>query len=312
MDDQSVSIRSIFNEVQVNLNEAGLRWFTEGDILASLQESYNKIVALLSPIEYSTLIPKQSSPYYQLTQQIPDFMYLSGVYNPDTNLWLEAMTYRMMKSQYQTYLAIGQPKWVTIIDFNRVMFWPFLPQATGVLYLLYKAKAPLITYDHVPILPLSVSRQLLEYFTTADLFEQAREFSKAGIWWNKLYNAAPGQKTIMVQAELEIKALARMDRETVLEPYRWIFHGGTFNVANWINAETPAGTIDGVNASFTLAAVPNPTSSVILTKNGQILYNGVGYTLNGASITYQSGYIPNPSAGTGDPGDLIRAWYQIT
>lgn len=311
MDDQAITIRSIFNEVQINLNEAGLRWFTESDILASLQESYNKIVALLCPIEYSTLIPKQSSPYYNLTQQISDFMYISAVYNPDTNLWLEAMPYHMFKSQYQTYLAVGQPKWATIIDFNRVMFWPFLPIATGVLYLMYKAKAPTITYDHIPVLPLSVSKQLLEYFTTADLFEQAREFTKAGVWWAKLYGAAPSQKSIIVQAELEIKALARMDRETVLEPYRWIMHGGTFNLANWINNETPAGTIDGSNGSFTLASVPNPTSSVILTKNGQILYNGLGYTLNGASITISSGYIPQPAAGA-DPGDALRAWYQIT
>lgn len=310
MDDTAVTIRSIFNEVQTNLNEAGLRWFSEADILAALQESYNKIVALLCPIEYSTLIPKQSSPYYNLTQQIPDFMYISAAYNPDTNLWLEVMPYRMFKSQYQTYLAVGQPKWATIIDFNRVMFWPFLPTATGVLYLLYKAKAPLISYDHIPILPLSVAKQLLEYFTTADLFEQAREFTKAAMWWNKLYAAPPGQKTILVQAELEIKALARMDRETVLEPYRWIMHGGSFNVANWINNETPAGTIDGSNASFTLATVPNPTSSVILTKNGQILYNGLGYTLSGANITFQTGYIPNPPSGA-DPGDAIRSWYQV-
>jgi hypothetical protein len=102
-----------------------------------------------------------------------------------------------------------------------------------------------------------------------------------------------------------------MDRETVLEPYRWIFHGGASGNVTWINNEQPSGTIDGTNGVFTIANIPNPSSSLLLMKNGQVLYSGVGYTINGRTITFQTGYIPQPAGGTDSTGDLLRAWYQI-
>jgi len=70
------------------------------------------------------------------------------------------------------------------------------------------------------------------------------------------------------------------------------------------DAETPAGTINGSNAVFTLAHSPNPAASLILMKNGQIMIaGGVSYTLSGLTITYASGYIPVA-------GDVHVAWYR--
>src|SRR5690349_24739849 len=73
---------------------------------------------------------------------IPNFMYVSGVFNPHTNLWLEGLTYKQMKATYQTYLAIGQPKWINIVDLRRILCWPYSPEAAGVLYILFKESAP--------------------------------------------------------------------------------------------------------------------------------------------------------------------------
>jgi hypothetical protein len=155
-------------------------------------------------------------------------------------------------------------------------------------------------------LPHSVASQLLEYATVADLLEQAREFKKAGIWWDKIYKPlTTTTKSLIDQARVEIKSLSRMDMETVLEPYRWIFQGGTFSDTMWIDNETPDGTKDGTNPIFTLAQVPNPTASLILSRNGQILFQGNDYNLNGRTITYETGQIPQPS-------DSERAWYQIS
>lgn len=320
----SVTIGEVFVQVQTDLYESNLRWFTEDDIYASIQEAYNKIYALLTPTEKTTFIPNIASPYVDLATQIPDFMFVAGIYNPTTLLWLEGMSWKLMKSTYQTYLAIGNPQYYNIQDFRRLIIWPYLTVAFGVLFVVYKCKAPVIYIpnivpgnpgmydpDHVVILPNSVAMQLLEYFTMADLMEQAREFTKAAIWWSKLIVAPPNQRSIMDQAETELKDLARADKENTLEPYRWIFHGGASGNVTWINNETPAGTIDGSNAVFTLAQVPNPSSSVLLMKNGQCLFEGVGYVLSGQTITFQTGYIPQPITG-GDPvGDLVRAWYQV-
>lgn len=319
-----VQISDVFTQVQTDLYESGLKWFSENDIFAAMQEAYNKLVALICPIEKATFFPTIDSPYYDLAKQIPDFLYVAGIYNPATLLWLKGQSYRVMKSLYQTYLCVGNPENYDIMDFRRILIWPYQPTASGALFLVYKAKAPKIyipaigdtgieykDWAHVPQFPYSVALQLLEYFTVADLLEQSREFSKAKLWWAKIFNAAPGQISIYDQAIKEVKDLARADRMNVLEPYRWIFHGGASGNVTWINNETPAGTIDGTNTTFTLAQVPNPSSSVLLTKNGQILYSTLGYTINGKTVTFASGYIPQPAT-AGDPlGDSLRAWYQI-
>lgn len=309
MDDTPSTIQDIFTEVSTNLFDSNLKWYTQQDILNSLQDAYNKVVALLRPIEKSTFIPKTSEPYYDL-RQIPDYMYVSGIFNPTTNLWLEGLSYKQMKATYQTYLAIGEPKWINIVDLYRTIIWPYPPGATGVLYVLYKAQAPPITMAHVPILPYSTGPRLLEYFTTADLFEQAREFKKAQLWWDRALKPNPiGNSSIFEQCKKEIQSIARTDRENVLEPYRWIFHGGQFSDTMWINNETPAGTIDGANATFTIAKIPNPTTSLLLMINGKVMFQPQDYTITGQTITIQTGTIPQVD---GDSADLLRAWYQVS
>lgn len=54
----------------------------------------------------------------------------------------------------------------------------------------------------------------------------------------------------------------------------------------FIDNETPSGTIDGVNADFTLTNAPFPTSSLVLVLNGQFQTQGVEYTLSGSTITF--------------------------
>lgn len=304
-DDVANSIGDIFTEVSSTLYDTGLKWFSTNDINNSIQDQYNKLVALLCPIEKSTFIPIQAGPYYNLTNQIEDFMYLSAIYNPQTNTWLRGYTRKEFSRNWLTYQSIGNPRFFNVVDFRRLLIWPYLNPAAGVLYIIYKARAPLISASHIPILPYSIASQMLEYSAIADLLEQAREFSKATAWWNKLFKPIfPSTRSIFDQAKLEIKALARNDRETVLEPYRWIFHGGQFNVATSINNETPAGTINGVNTIFTMAQVPNPSSSMILTRNGQVQIVGEAYTLVGTVITFNVNFIPQG-------GDVLRVWYQI-
>lgn len=321
---QPVNVQQIFDQVKSDLAESGLKWYTEDDIYASMQEAYNKIVALLCPIEKTTFLPQIASPYYDFAKQIPDFMYVAGIYNPLTLLWLLGNSYKLMKATYQTYLAIGNHQYYDIIDMRKVLLWPYSPAATGTIFVVYKASAPkfyippvveggqgMYDPDHIPLLPYSVALPLIEYFTVADLMEQAREFSKARIWWDKLLVKSTLGRSVWEQAKLEIKDLARVDRETVLEPFRWIFHGGASGNVNWINNEIPDGDIDGTNTVFTLAQIPNPSASVLLMKNGQVLFQGVGYNLNGATITFETDYIPQPATDTDPVGDSLRAWYQV-
>lgn len=54
----------------------------------------------------------------------------------------------------------------------------------------------------------------------------------------------------------------------------------------------PIGTIDGTNAVFTLPQAPSPPASLNLFLNTGRLAAGIGYTLNGATITYDPSQIP--------------------
>jgi hypothetical protein len=81
--------------------------------------------------------------------------------------------------------------------------------------------------------------------------------------------------------------------------------GVTLNTApNFSDNETPFGTINGSNDTFTLAHAPNPAMSLILILNGQVQTQGVEYTLSGATITFA---FPLPAEFAGVP---FKAFYR--
>lgn len=60
------------------------------------------------------------------------------------------------------------------------------------------------------------------------------------------------------------------------------------SVPTFIDNETPTGTMNGSNQTFTLAYTPNPASSLSLYLNGELMRQGTGkdYTISGSTITY--------------------------
>jgi len=73
----------------------------------------------------------------------------------------------------------------------------------------------------------------------------------------------------------------------------------------FIDGETPMGTINGTNAAFTLANVPDPSSSLALFRNGLLLAQNGDYTLSANAITFQTGAIPQSS-------DILLASYRLS
>lgn len=66
-------------------------------------------------------------------------------------------------------------------------------------------------------------------------------------------------------------------------------------------SETPAGTVNGVNVTFTLAAAPSPASSLFFFLNGVRLKAGGGdFTLASATVTMN--FAPQT-------GDVLAAYY---
>lgn len=74
-------------------------------------------------------------------------------------------------------------------------------------------------------------------------------------------------------------------------------------VANYVVRETPTGTVNGTNATFTLAATPVAGTEHVYV-NGILQNSGAGndYTISGATITFLTGAIPQT-------GDVVRVSY---
>jgi hypothetical protein len=71
----------------------------------------------------------------------------------------------------------------------------------------------------------------------------------------------------------------------------------------FVNGEAPAGQLNGLNATFTLANSP-ADASLLLFRNGLLLKAGVDYTLTGSTIQFSGAAIPQPQ-------DTLAAQYRI-
>jgi len=67
------------------------------------------------------------------------------------------------------------------------------------------------------------------------------------------------------------------------------------------DGETPSGTADGSNVTFTLAHTPAPATSLQLFVNGDFQVPTVNYTISGATVTFTNA----PAS-----GDVITAFYR--
>ena len=72
----------------------------------------------------------------------------------------------------------------------------------------------------------------------------------------------------------------------------------------FVDAETPSGAVNGVNADFTLAAEPVPLASLSLYRNGLLQRAGIDYSPGGSGVRFLPGAVPQP-------GDILLAWYRV-
>lgn len=72
---------------------------------------------------------------------------------------------------------------------------------------------------------------------------------------------------------------------------------------NFVDAETPAGLVNGSNVTFTLASVPSPATTLSLYWNGLLMSPSVDFTLSNSTITFINGVVPQP-------GDMLKAYYR--
>jgi len=63
----------------------------------------------------------------------------------------------------------------------------------------------------------------------------------------------------------------------------------------FVDAEIPSGTLDGANATFTLANTPSPSNSTAVYRNGLLLKQTGDYNITTNTVLFVAGAIPQPA-----------------
>ncbi len=78
---------------------------------------------------------------------------------------------------------------------------------------------------------------------------------------------------------------------------------GGGSVYNFVDGDSPAGTVNGSNTTFTLSGVPNPATSIALYRNGVLQKAGFDYTFSNGTIQFVTASTPQPT-------DVLLASYR--
>jgi hypothetical protein len=193
-------VSTLRTDVRANLNDQGITFYTDVDILDSLQDACDQLVLRAGLIEEHVDIPFQANEgYYDLSVLIPDFYAVTQIYHNVTKRWLVPLTttdYDGVRDDWE--LWTGTSEYFTPIDQKRIVVVPRPPTTNGTMKVYYKAKSPTLTPTLTLPFPVDISH-VPEQYATADLLEQAREYSKASIVWNDA-NAGLGDAVKRTQA----------------------------------------------------------------------------------------------------------------
>ena len=186
--------------VRQNLDDAGITFYKPIDIDDSLSDAYYWASIFANTIEKTANISFQPKcPYYNLLAVIPDLFAVTGVYDLTRDRFLTYANRRDMsglRSDYECWP--GPPEYFFIHSQNYLFIGPqptesslpFVPERG--LKIFYRA------YDDTVIptnyrLPIA-GQDCLEFYATADLLEQAQEWSKAQDFWDRFYKQLVAEK----------------------------------------------------------------------------------------------------------------------
>lgn len=205
----------IKTNVRINLNDTGVSFYQEDDLNDALQDAYDDIVCLsqciIKNVDLNWL--GQLS-YYNFVSDfnLTDYLATVAIFNYSTKRWLrDDLTIRdldRIRRDWENW--IGTPQFWTSSDPLHIAIAPKYSELSvsgafnsnafssaffiggnplGQFKLLYWAQAPALINDLSSFLTASDVQDMLEFYTTAEMLEQAEEFSKAQEYWEKYYES---------------------------------------------------------------------------------------------------------------------------
>lgn len=197
----------IKDNVRGNLNDAGVTFYSADDMSESLQDGYDDVAFQTHCILKKVSKNFSTSPYVDMTELIEDFMMVMAIFNNNTNRWLfDNFTVRDFdKIRNDWEIWSGTPIFWAFHNFEIVVILPYystIPSAQMDIY--YAAQAPTIQADTESPLIATDFQDLLEHYVTADLLEQAEEYTKANEYWQLYVDRLPDYRS-------RVKRLAKRD-----------------------------------------------------------------------------------------------------
>ncbi len=175
------NLNQLTANVRRNLDDLGSNFYSDSlDIQPSIQDGYNLSVGLCETIEtYASVSFVSGKVYYDFSAVIPDYLRIFGIFNENTQRWMYPTTMIDLYALRDNWeLAAGDPYLFIPLDYKTVALFPNMPTATGTMTVMYKAKADILTANVVPQLP-EENQNVLEWYATGDLLDQAQEWYKA-------------------------------------------------------------------------------------------------------------------------------------
>lgn len=179
-------VSSLIDEVRSDLSDQGITFYTQTDILNSLQDACDQMVTRSGLIEKTIDINLQANTgYYDLRALISDFYCVTQIYNNATRQWLTPQIipdYDLVRDDWETWT--GSPRFFTPVDYKRIVIVPRPSTTSGSIKVYYKAISPTLALSTDLTFPSDIYNVPKDY-AFADLLEQAREYTKAALTWRE-------------------------------------------------------------------------------------------------------------------------------
>src|SRR5438034_11789538 len=159
----------IRNNIRANLDDAGVTFYSADDLVDSMQDGYDDIAFQAKNIIKKATLPFLTSPYYDFSLLVSDFLAVVAIFNKNNNRWLDDnLTLRDFdKLRNNWELWNSSPAWWAHVTLNLVCIvptYPVLPAQGFDLY--YSARAPAITdFTESPLISQDFQK-LLEWYST--------------------------------------------------------------------------------------------------------------------------------------------------
>ncbi len=177
-----------------NLYDGNVVYYDGTDLNNSIQDAYDDVAVNARNIKKKSAglaWVAQLSYYDFVSLGVTDYLGCIAIFNNVTNVYLtDDLTLKDFdRIRVDWENALGTPEWWTPVNFKRIAIFKKYAGSPGTYDLHYWAVAPTLTSDDDVFLIANDMANLIEYYCTADLFEQAQEFTKAQPFWELYYSS---------------------------------------------------------------------------------------------------------------------------